>query len=233
MKTVVLTSNLYHALLTPFAYYWQRYSGYQPVTVVCYDAPLPELPVNFSVVRVGKQAEMNWSLGLIEFLNSIDDELILLMLEDYFLDIHVNWKTVETIEELMRFPCIGKVDLTDDRLKLGFRDFGCYNGIHLVSTDEDAPFQTSLQAAIWRKQFLWECLSDGETPWEFEKHGTNRLIRRRQTSSRTPLIFGTREKPLSYANACGGMGNKPGVIERKHMPPAMWQECIEKGWAHG
>lgn len=229
MKIVCLTSNAYHNVLVPFAHYWNRF-GFRQVTVACYDAPLPDLPDNFEVLRIGNQADYTWSSGLKRALTLVDDAHVMLLLEDYFLTAPADWFVIGLAAgALQNNRNIAKFDLSDDRMKYGHHPDGSALGV--ILSDWDAPFQTSLQAAIWRTDFLYRWLDDSENAWQFEKDGTRRIINARRRGICTDIIAGFREPPLVYANAVGGAGGKPGVIERKHMPEWMFDECVAKGWA--
>lgn len=235
MKIVVLTSNAYHACLIPFAHYWNRFAGAQRTVIVgCYDAPLPDLPENFEPLRIGRQDGYTFSGGLRLLVSLLNDPYVLLVLEDYFLTADVDWKRIDlACERMLAHRRIAKFDLSDDRLKAPHHGDGTAQGV--ILSDDDAPYQTSLQAAIWRTDFLWRYLSVDEDAWAFEKYGTKRLIEARRSGASWDIVAGFSDPPLRYANAVGGMGNKPGVIEPKHMPDWQWRECVERGWAgdHG
>jgi hypothetical protein len=232
VRIVCLTSNDYINCLVPFAHYWNRFAGAdRGVTVVCYER-LPEgLPKNFDVVMIGQQSEYTWSSGLLRFLRLIGDEVILLMLEDYFLSAPPHWDRIDELDWWMaQTPYhVAKIDLSGDRLKTPHRVLGA----DLVSSTLDAPFQASVQAALWNVEFLRQMLDASENAWQFEEKGTKRIEALRRSGHYVDGILGTRTPSMGYANAVGGAGHKPGVIEPKHMPGWMWQECIEKGWAHG
>lgn len=231
MRIVCLTSNGYINCIEPFAYYWNKFAGtLRQVTVVCYDI-LPEgLPDNFHVVSVGKQANHTWSTGLEKFLDSIKDDTILLMLDDYFLTSKLDWHRVEELHRLFLYSNVVKIDLTDDRLKVPFIDHGIYGSSEIIESTIDAPFQTSVQAALWRVNFLVTSLARAENAWQYEKNGTER-VREARKYGFNGQILGAKQSSLYYANAVGGEGHKPGVIEAKHMPPWMFEECVAKGWA--
>lgn len=237
MITVCLTSNKYHKVLTPFSYYWNRFAGVDHEVVIgCYDAPLPPLPNNFTAVRIGPQSAFDWSSGLEQLLDGVllKQPLILLVLEDYFLTDPVDWLHVQQAQKEMEGDDrIGKFDLTNDRRKLPHHQIG----ENMILSDASTRFQTSLQAAIWRTDVLYQLLRCGESAWQFEKAGTDRWIEKRASAESAwrddpgNLIYGFVDPPMWYANAVGGAGGKPGVVEKKHMPEWMWNECRQYGWA--
>ena len=236
MITVCLTSNKYHKVLVPFAHYRNKFAGSEhDVIVACYDAPLPPLPPNFTPVRIGAQSAYDWSAGLERLLDELllRQELILLLLEDYLLKEPVDWNRVHQSEAMMiADDRIGKFDLTDDRRKLAHSRVQD----NVILSDSETRFQTSLQAAIWRTDTLYQLLRVGESPWQFEKLGTDRWIEKRKSAESAwrddpgNLIYGWLDPPMWYANAVGGAGGKPGQIEAKHMPDWMWRECVQNGW---
>lgn len=226
MEVIVLTSNEYLHCLHPFAYLFNKFWGAaQPVKVVRYEHRPRGLSGNFSNFSIGIQANYTWSSGLIKYLQHHNEPLVLLMLEDYFIDKSVDTNAVEQLWQLMRNqPEIAKIDLSNDRLKVSYSDFNDY----LVKSDDDTLFQTSLQAAIWRKDFLLQFLDPREDSWQFEKRGTKRVINARQSGKFDGVILGCKEPPLSYVNAKGGEGNHPHLWDFKKIPEWMVKELAEK-----
>lgn len=235
MRIVCLTSNEYVNCLEPFAHYWNRFAGAdRRVTVMGYDVLPSALPPNFDAVSLGCQSDYTWSAGLLRVLDLIRDDVVLLLLEDYFLTESVDWTPIDALTDyyLVKNTHVVKIDLTDDRLKVGHALCAKYAGLDIILSIHNTPFQTSLQAALWRKSFLQQFLALDESAWQFEKNGTRRVIAARRRKVFDGVILGTMTPPMTYANAVGGEGHKPGVIEAKHMPAWMWDECIEKGWAN-
>jgi hypothetical protein len=117
-------------------------------------------------------------------------------------------------------PEIAKIDLTGDRLKVPHSEYGNVSGIELVESLDDAPFLTSIQAAIWRVDVLLRFLNDAENPWQFEKKGGGRMKRARtyKKSAFTGKILGTSTPLLTYINAVGGEGAKPGEYDFSKFP---------------
>lgn len=222
LEVIVLTSNAYLHCLPPFAYLFNKFwSINQPVKVVRYEHRPRNLPTNFTNFAIGSQADYTWSSGLIKYLQYHNGELILLMLEDYFLDSSVHQPNTEMAwAYMLHYPEVAKIDLTGDRLKVDYLDYS--DNAFIMSVD-DAPFLTSLQAAIWRKDFLLKALDPKENPWQFEKRGTKRVAKTK------PLILGFRQPPMSYVNAVGGEGNNPNAWDTKKIPQWMMRELQGRG----
>jgi hypothetical protein len=227
LEVTVLTSNNYLRCLPPFAYLFNKFwSNQQPVKVVRYEIRPNNLPANFSNYAIGQQSDYTWSSGLIKYLQYHNGELVLLMLEDYFIDSQVSIKAIQSAWDFMiTQPGIAKIDLTGDRLKVPHE----YLSELFIQTAKDAPFQTSLQAAIWRKEFLLKFLNPKESPWAFEKTGTKRVIRAREAGEFDGLILGFKNPPLSYVNAIGGEGHNSGEWDRPKIGPGLWGELAGRG----
>lgn len=227
LSVSVLTSNSYVGCIPAFGYLFRKHwNESQRVQVVRYDKRLPSKPAGFDNFAIGNQADYTWSSGARRWLHHVGDTQVILFLEDYFLDMPADVARIEQLWDYMRqHPEVAKIDLTDDRLKVGHSDYG--DGF--IKSDENAPFQTSLQAAIWRVDFLRQFLNDKETPWQFEKAGTRRVIAARKAGKFDGLILGCQKPPLHYVNAVGGEGNKPGQFDRKKFSDALWRELERKG----
>lgn len=232
LEPVILASNLYLRCLPPFAYLFNKFWPGQSAKVVRYEVRPPSLPDNFTNYAIGKQADYTWSSGLLKYLDNHQGELILLMLEDYFINGMVHTNTIGWAWKFMlEHPEVAKIDLTDDRLKVPhspyWKEVKVAQDMVIVSAP-DAPFQTSLQAAIWRVDFLRRFLDPKEDAWQFEKHGTRRVIAAREAGEFDGLILGFKNPPMSYINAIGGEGGNPGLWDNKKIPPWMVEELSRK-----
>lgn len=224
LEVIVLTSNAYLHCLPPFAYLFNKFwSANQPVKIIRYEHRPRNLPANFTNFAVGNQDDYTWSSGLIRYLQYHNSELVLLMLEDYFLSESAFVPLITQLYALMQnHPEIAKIDLTNDRLKVPHQDWqGDFP--NLVQSVDDAPFLASLQAAIWRKDFLLKFLDPTENPWQFERRGTKRMAKEK------PLILGCKTPPLTYVNAIGGEGGNPGAWDNKKIPQGMMSELRGRG----
>lgn len=236
MKIICLTSNKYHHVVPGFAHLFNKFwSENQEVTVVGYEAPRPPLPRNFRWLSLGKQDDFTWSSGLMKLCSLLTESHVLLFLEDYYLSKPVNTDLIANLYNyLLSNPEIVKLDLTDDRGKLE----------HTAWADSDAPtplilsgpetlFQTSTQAALWERRFLWRFLSEKETAWEYEKKGSKRIIEARKRGTFDGLILGCQNPPVQYINAIGGEGGHPQVWARKRFPIWMSNDLLAHGLLPG
>jgi glycosyltransferase involved in cell wall biosynthesis len=112
----------------------------------------------------------NWSGSLRYFLNELDCQNVLLLLEDFFLR-----DKVSTANILAQLATLRKLGGTVLRLNpnppptIKLRWWQGVGEQHRL-----APFRVSLQASLWDRKALLALLRDGESPWEFERQGTLR-----------------------------------------------------------
>lgn len=226
MKLYVLTSDQYLRCIPPFMHLFNRFWGKaQEVIFVGFKHPTTPLPRNARFWSVGKQEEYTWSQQVLRLLDINTDPVFALLLEDYFLDAPVNKGAVYSLYNyMMDVRRVVKIDLTDDRLKVAHEPYPAILDIEMVRSTEGSAFQTSLQAALWNADFLRYCLKEEETPWEFEKKGTKRLILARNTGRFAGDILGCTLPPVRYINAVGGEGTHPQDWATKRFPGWMLKE---------
>lgn len=230
MHILALTSNDYVNVLPGFAYLFNKFYGVESVTVVRYDVRPPKLPDNFKNFAVGKQSDYSWSGGLKYYLSQIEDEFVLLMLEDYYLDKPVDKNRITFIKYFMQDnKNIAKVDLTDDRLKVDYKLYNDNPINGLIESNLKSPFLSSVQAAIWRKDFLEAVLNTKDNAWQFEKNKRTKTYLEKTKS----VVLGCANPPMSYINAVGGEGNNPGVYDLKKFPQWMVDELKTNGVYNG
>ncbi len=114
--------------------------------------------------------EQSWSGSLRSFLNQLDSENVLLMLEDFYLCETVS--TANVLKQLAALRSLGGVVVRlhpDPPPAIKIKGFPQLREQHRL-----APFRVSLQASIWNRQALLDLLREGESPWQFEAQGTLR-----------------------------------------------------------
>lgn len=204
IRVFVLTCDKYSWLLKGFARQFNIYwSALQPVVVAGYAPPDFDLPDNFTFHSIAPQdyGKDKWTTGLIEFLQTVDDEHFVWMLEDYWLCRSVNHQAIQTLHELCTFqPQVLRLDLTDDRQYSGqmkeFEYIPYYGSNDILWTPPDSPYQASTQAGIWSRQNLLSVIEPDESGWQFELEKTATNIRNRPDL----WVLGTRQRPVRYAN---------------------------------
>lgn len=203
----VLTSDRYHPMLRIFTHLFNKYwSPDQPVGVAGFAEPEFDLPDNFTFMSLGDQRDYpvtKWSDGMLKLLDLIPHEQFVLFFEDYLLVESVNLEIVYRLYDYMdQFPRIVKIDLAGDRAGADpVRELGTWRGIDLLLSDPVSQYHMSLYIGLWRKVLLRELLIPGETPWQVELDGTNRL----REYGDAMMVVGTRNLPVHIT-----LGNRYG-----------------------
>lgn len=199
IRVFVYTSDPYIWCLKPFAYLFNIYwSELQEVIVGGFTPPQFPLPKNFTFHQIDKKPypKQKWSNGLIRFLQDYQDDVLVLLLEDYLLR-----RTVDHggIDSLASYMCMNensdvvRLDLTADRLYgKGAHDVEPWGHYDIIACDKDAMYEMSLQAAIWNRRNFLRLLKPDMNPWEVEIQT--------DMTQQPYRILGTRQWPVRYAN---------------------------------
>jgi len=195
MRNICFTSDKGNWALKGFAHQWNKYCG-EPVEIVGY-TPVIDLPANFKFTSLGKFEDYpanKWSDALIKYLNMIDDEFLIIMLEDYWLCRPVNGEAVSRAIWMMNnTQNVARMCLTTDRLySRKIKDFASVDWLDVFESDKTDDYNMSFQTSIWRRSALLELLVPGETPWEAETNGTERI------NASQWHVLGTRQWPMKY-----------------------------------
>lgn len=199
IRVFVYTSDPYVWILKPFAYLFNTYwSELQEVIVGGFTPPQFSLPNNFTFHQIDKKPypKQKWSNGLISFLKAYQDDIFILLLEDYLMCRTVDHTGIGTLANYMSMPDnrdVVRFDLTADRLYgKGMRDIEAYGHYDIIACDKDAMYEMSLQAAIWNRRNLLNLLRPDMNPWEVEIQT--------DMTQQPYRVLGTRQMPVRYAN---------------------------------
>lgn len=202
MKTVVFTSDSHSWLLGGFFHQWEKHAlqGGQyagdalqlEVAGFTQPAAMPAGVPFFSIGRMEDYPVQKWSDGVIHYLEQLQDELIVFLLEDYWLIRSINRTAVHAAYAfMMAQKSVARFDLTTDRMYAkGARYAGPYGALDIVAAKGE--YSLSFQASIYRRKMLLELLRPGETPWEAEINGTGRL------NQRPYAVVGCYQWPINY-----------------------------------
>lgn len=199
IRVFVYTSDPYLWCLKPFIFLFNQYwSELQEVIVGGFTHPQFPLPSNFHFHQIDKNPypKNKWSDGLIHFLNDYRDDVFVLMLEDYLLRRTVDHQGVSTLADYMRMGInqdVVRLDLTTDRLYgKGMRDIEPWGHYDIIACDKDAPYEMSLQTALWNRKNFLSLLRPGMNPWEVETQT--------DMTKQPYRVLGTRQNLVRYAN---------------------------------
>ena len=200
MKLYCITCNGYIHFVPGFCKQLVKHWPDQEITVLCYDV-LPDLSgltqAERDMVTVHSLGEQSlygrsWTDALIPYFSELEDKYFVVMVEDYHLQMDVDMNTVAAAEHHVAIGASDKVDLTGDVVK---REHTMNpSDRRFVIADQMAAYRTSLQAAIWTKDYFLGHLKPARTAWDFE------LMGYREAWGDGAVIEGTREPCVVYKN---------------------------------
>lgn len=228
-QIIVTTSDKSLWTTKTFAYLFNTYySSLQNVHIVCESMPRFRLPPNFVLHPVHLDGITGWPIekwtdGLARYLNSIPEQHVLIMLDDYWLVRTVDTRGINTLYEYMiERPEVLRVDLTGDRLYArDARDVDCYGHYDIISA-QGTEYQMSLMPGLWNKKLLLEVLQPNWSPWEVELSGTSVVNERPEL-----IVVGTRQWPIRIVNSLRNGREWVDItgIEQTHL-----DHIIKSGW---
>jgi len=196
MRIVVFTCDSHSWLIPTFLHFYKKNWPDNP-----YQTDFVTETKKIGGISTFLTGKIPWADGVIKYLKSHDENLLLLLLEDYILSKTIDTNRIKQAEDLCSGD-IGCVRLYDKGIKdfnilrnflidigiEGFKEYPPYN-----------PYTISLMPTIWQKGFLLEFLREGENPWQTELDGSARV---QKPSKRTiwadiPIIS-YRDPPFGY-----------------------------------
>lgn len=230
MKIYLFTSNRHVHAMQPMAYLFNKYwDQTQLVTVLCYENQPTNLPDNFEVISIGKQADYTWSGGILHWLQGVDDEIFIFLLEDYFLKSAVDLTAVRALYQYMLDNKeVAKIGLAGHRTRWPHTDYAMMAGTQIIKSADDALFQTTTQPAIWRRDFMMKFLEPSEDGWQFERKGGKRVIAAKRQGWKGDVL-GVKIPLVDYVNAIGsGEATVKPSWSHKRIPIWVWAELQNK-----
>lgn len=207
IQVIVMTSDNQQWTIPPFWYQWTKYfNGLEHTRLTCGYTRI-ECDSNFYSIGKFKNYPANkWSDALIKVLDTVADEVFILMLDDYFLSRPVDTKAVQMIYDYMhQYTNVLKFDLADERLYSGtppegynqfywgYNTYDTLGYLDLIKSDPNSQYHMSLWGGMWRRDLLREVLVPGETAQQIEMAG-------RVNNHPDWLVLGTRQAPLRHVN---------------------------------
>ncbi len=158
--------------------YWEASDRVIYLNTETKDFAFPGLDIRCPCVSLDRQRSrrLAWSDRLRRCLDTIPDDIVLYVQEDYFLKDCVDVAMIDRLAGLMRDEDISHISMERDRRR-GHKSRHQY----LDVIDQRAEYRVSAQAGLWKTSVLKSYLRRHETVWEFEWYGTRRARRRRDT----------------------------------------------------
>lgn len=200
MKITIFTSDTHSWLLKGFFHQWCKY-GYKSTKGEEFEVEVagftrPEgLPPDVGFHSIGKFEKFpvgKWSDGIIKYLEGMQDELFLFLLEDYWLMRPINQMALSSAYGyMMTHKDTIRFDVASDRMFAHESRFVEPWGSVDICEGKGA-YSLSFQASIFRKSLLLEVLRPGWSPWEAEIYGSgwlNKLPYRVVGSYQWPIMY--------------------------------------------
>jgi len=177
--------------------------------------------VSLDVEQMG--GSESWSRYLIEYLSSLEDDLIIFGLDDYLLS---NFIDLDAYYDLLDYM---SDDYSIGAAKLGISPsyrIGDYSMLdeHVYVLKKTANYSATTQLCVWRRKFLIDVLSRIHNPWQFELMGSDYI---KSTGVR---IIGSTHMPLRYPEPSAISSRHPGKISVFGNRVSDIQECIKRGY---
>jgi len=164
MRVVVFTCDGYSWLIPTFLHFYRKNWSDNP-----YQTDFVTETREIGDVSTFYTGGVPWTDGVIKYLESQEEEIFLLLLEDYIIEETVDTRRVKRAENLCGGD-IGCVRLYPHDKDSGFLFDTGIEGFREYPLDK--PYSVSLQACIWQKEFLFEFLQKGKNPWQVEHEGS-------------------------------------------------------------
>jgi hypothetical protein len=104
---------------------------------------------------------------------------------------------IEFLRSFLSSREVAKIDLTLDLTRYSHKVYATHGDFQIIVSDQHAEYRSSLQAAIWKRDYFLRLLKPNRSPWDFERIGKDEL------KNDGKIILGLRQHdraPVSYAN---------------------------------
>ena len=164
---VVLSCDKYCSLWPGFFNRLSKYWTDTPAATYLVTNHLsPEIP-NVTNLAIGE--DVDWSSNLLNALSRIDTDYIYILLEDVYVNKVVDKAYLDDV-----FKCITELSPNYVNTKALPAPRGRRFGSRIREVVKGSHYRASLCNAFWKKDVLLELIVPGETPWEFERRGSER-----------------------------------------------------------
>ena len=164
---VVLSCDKYCSLWPSFFNRLSKYWTDTPAATYLVTNHLsPEIP-NVTNLAIGE--DVDWSSNLLNALSRVDTDYIYILLEDVYVNKVVDKAYLDDV-----FKCITELSPNYVNTKALPAPRGIRFSSRIREVVKGSHYRASLCNAFWKKDMLLKLLVPGETPWEFERLGSER-----------------------------------------------------------
>ena len=168
--------DCWHPFFTLFAHFWLNCPYPIVLNTETKDYSFKGLNIVCAKVAIGENRRLTWSECLARALDGIKTPYILYLQEDYFLESEVNAKALEAMLQALRAANADVIRLAE---AVGGGPWLVQKDALIWEVAQKAKYRISLQAALWRKDFLRAQVRLHENPWQLESFGSMRLRRKK------------------------------------------------------
>tara|TARA_R110002020_G_scaffold78488_6_gene197364 strand:- start:10284 stop:12017 length:1734 start_codon:yes stop_codon:yes gene_type:complete len=172
----ICDDTLYTLKMSSFLYdkFWPETTE---IDVVGYQRPDFDISNKINFVSIAEKQEggpNGWSAYLKKHLETLEDELVILTLDDYY---PTKSPDVELLEKIINLTkkdkTIGRFDLTWDTFLFGqYAQLSRTSPLALLEKRPHMQYRISTQPALWNREYLIKILEKTTSPWSFEIEGS-------------------------------------------------------------
>ena len=200
LKILIPTCDKYIHLLEGLMYTTKKYLPIDNKFIILgYKSPNFKLDDNWSFVSLGvDKGPSEWSNDLLTFFNDFKDEYFINMIDDTLITRLSDIKKIELVFNYMQSNKLVKKVFLHGSLTSGNKSL--YGPIVLTpvlnlnsefyDVNQVSNYRSSLQSAIWSKDYFMKLLKPNMTPWDFElQHIKNDGVRILTTVKDHPTMY--------------------------------------------
>lgn len=163
------------------------------------------------IIVLNNNENIGWSGRIKRCLESINEEYILVMLDDFIIEEKVNQEKINHYISIMNRENISNLILTPVQNEKNDLD-SKYNSF--VHRNRFGRYKTSLQCGIWNKDLLYNLLKENESAWEFEIFGNIRSFLYRNEFY---CVRSKKDKPIDYNDGFFMVQGKLNLKEKRRI----------------
>lgn len=172
----ICDDTLYTLKMSSFLYdkFWPETTV---IDVVGYQRPDFDISSKINFVSIAEKQEGaadGWSAYLRKHLETLEDELVILTLDDYYPTKSPDIELLEKVANLVKKDkTIGRFDITWDTFLFGqYAQLSKPAPLSLLEKKSHMQYRICTQPAIWDREYLIRILEKTTSPWSFEIEGS-------------------------------------------------------------
>lgn len=202
VRWILTTSDGYLRFLPAVLASFAEHVG-AALDLLCFEKP--RVPDWVNVYSLGRQESFGtaWAGPMIQFIDAMQDDYFCLLLGDYQV---TKWsrsrfeRTLEICRQQRLVP--DKIDLSKDRSNWPHRTLA----EDVILSEPNAIYRTSLQPALWRREYFQRFMQPNRSVWQFEWDG------HQLACNDGGLIVGTRTGIMAVNNLAAGGRDRNGLL---------------------